>query len=66
MIIDMHAHLIHPDTHSQGFWDGWVETAALLANRPQERVRGWLERLFGHRDVSQPGCRVGIRQVLDE
>lgn len=39
MIVDMHAHLIHPDTHSQAFWDGWVETAALMANRPPERVR---------------------------
>jgi len=62
MIIDMHAHLIHPDTHSQAFWDGWVQTAALLANRPQERVR---QRLPEYYDLSgdmiiQEMDRVGI------
>jgi len=49
MIVDMHAHLIHPDTHAQAFWDGWVETAALLANRPPERVR---QRLPEYYDLS--------------
>ena len=39
MIVDFHTHLAHPDIVSQSFWDGWAEVAALVANRPIERVK---------------------------
>ena len=35
---------------AQAFWDGWVEIAALMANRPTERVR---QRLPEYYDLSE-------------
>ena len=39
MIIDIHTHLSNPDIIAQPFEDGWVEVAAMRANKPLEEVR---------------------------
>jgi predicted TIM-barrel fold metal-dependent hydrolase len=39
MIVDIHTHLFNPDIVAQPFEDGWVEVAAMRANKPLEEVR---------------------------
>jgi predicted TIM-barrel fold metal-dependent hydrolase len=49
MIIDIHTHLCHPDIVAQPFEDGWVEVAAMRADKPLEEVRS---RFQGFWDIS--------------
>ncbi len=71
MIVDFHAHLPHPDNFGQGFWDGWVDISALLANRPLERVRQRMPEFFDTtgdlviQDMDAAGIDVSVLLVND-
>lgn len=46
MIIDAHGHLLRRETHTEGWWDGWVNLGKALSGRSEEEIRKRLPELW--------------------